>query len=173
LLLDEPTNDLDVATLGALEAMLCDYGGSAFIVSHDRWFLDRVATSILAFEGDGRVVLHAGNYSDYVERVANTEPVPATEPTPARSGDGGRPKPSRDRPKKLSWAERKELDGLLERINEAERRVASLERDLADPTTYKRADTDIGSLRRESEAGREQVESLTSRWEELEARREP
>jgi ATP-binding cassette subfamily F protein uup len=70
LLLDEPTNDLDVSTLGALEAMLLEYGGSALIVSHDRWFLDRVATSILAFErdGDGKVELHRGNYSDYREK---------------------------------------------------------------------------------------------------------
>jgi ATP-binding cassette subfamily F protein uup len=67
LLLDEPTNDLDVATLSALEAMLTEFGGCALIVSHDRWFLDRVATSILAFEGDGRVELHRGNYSDYRE----------------------------------------------------------------------------------------------------------
>ncbi|MBW2288688.1 MAG: ATP-binding cassette domain-containing protein [Deltaproteobacteria bacterium] len=172
LLLDEPTNDLDVATLGALEAMLCDYGGSAFIVSHDRWFLDRVATSILAFEHDGRVVLHAGGYSDYVERVANA----AT--TPEQASEAPSTKPQRraeaksERPRKLSWSERVELEGLLERVDEAESRVASLEQKLADPATYKQANADIGSLRREVASAHEQVDLLTARWEELEALRE-
>jgi len=171
LLLDEPTNDLDVATLGALEAMLCDYGGSAFIVSHDRWFLDRVATSILAFEGDGRVVLHAGNYSNYVERGSNAAPTPAQKSEAPRERDETRSKATSDRLRKLTWAERIELDGLLERVDEAERRVASLEQKLADPATYKRADADIGALQRDVEAAREQVDTLTTRWEELEAMR--
>ena len=65
LLLDEPTNDLDVETLRALEQALLEFPGSAVVISHDRWFLDRVATHILAFEGDSQVVWFAGNYSDY------------------------------------------------------------------------------------------------------------
>jgi ATP-binding cassette ChvD family protein len=67
LLLDEPTNDLDVNTLRALEEALNHYAGCAVIISHDRWFLDRVATAILAFEGDSKVVYFEGNYSDYEE----------------------------------------------------------------------------------------------------------
>ncbi|MCG8595571.1 MAG: ATP-binding cassette domain-containing protein, partial [Kiloniellales bacterium] len=65
LLLDEPTNDLDVDTLRALEGALDDFAGCALIISHDRWFLDRVATHILAFEGDSQVVWFQGNYEDY------------------------------------------------------------------------------------------------------------
>ena len=65
LLLDEPTNDLDVDTLRALEEALLDFPGCAVIITHDRWFLDRVATHILAFEGDSRVVWFEGNYADY------------------------------------------------------------------------------------------------------------
>ena len=65
LLLDEPTNDLDVNTLRALEEALENFGGCAMVISHDRWFLDRVATHILAFEGDSRVVWFDGNYSEY------------------------------------------------------------------------------------------------------------
>src|SRR4029077_20997627 len=68
LVLDEPTNDLDLPTLGALEEGLLSYAGCALIVSHDRWFLDRVATAILAFEGDGVVTLYEGSYTFYVER---------------------------------------------------------------------------------------------------------
>ncbi len=67
LLLDEPTNDLDVNTMRALEDGLVEFGGSCVVVSHDRWFLDRIATHILAFEGDSQVVWFEGNYSDYEE----------------------------------------------------------------------------------------------------------
>ncbi|MEK7796748.1 MAG: ATP-binding cassette domain-containing protein, partial [Pseudomonadota bacterium] len=65
LLLDEPTNDLDVETLRALEEALLDFGGCAVIISHDRWFLDRIVTHILAFEGDSKTVWFEGNFADY------------------------------------------------------------------------------------------------------------
>jgi ATPase subunit of ABC transporter with duplicated ATPase domains len=65
LLLDEPTNDLDINTMRALEEALINFGGCAVVISHDRWFLDRIATHILAFEGDSQVVWFEGNYSDY------------------------------------------------------------------------------------------------------------
>jgi ATPase subunit of ABC transporter with duplicated ATPase domains len=67
LLLDEPTNDLDVETLRALEQALLEFPGSAVVISHDRWFLDRIATHILAFEGNSEVVWFSGNYADYEE----------------------------------------------------------------------------------------------------------
>jgi ATPase subunit of ABC transporter with duplicated ATPase domains len=65
LMLDEPTNDLDVDTLRALEEALLEFAGCAVIISHDRWFLDRIATHILAFEGDSQVTWFEGNYQDY------------------------------------------------------------------------------------------------------------
>jgi ATPase subunit of ABC transporter with duplicated ATPase domains len=65
LLLDEPTNDLDVDTLRALETALEEFAGCAMIISHDRWFLDRIATHMLAFEGDSHVEWFEGNYQDY------------------------------------------------------------------------------------------------------------
>ncbi len=65
LLLDEPTNDLDVETLRALEQALTDFPGCAVVISHDRWFLDRIATHILAFEGDSQVTWFAGNFAEY------------------------------------------------------------------------------------------------------------
>jgi ATPase subunit of ABC transporter with duplicated ATPase domains len=67
LLLDEPTNDLDVNTLRALEEAVENFAGCAVVISHDRWFLDRIATHILAFEGDSQVVWFEGNYSEYEE----------------------------------------------------------------------------------------------------------
>jgi ATPase subunit of ABC transporter with duplicated ATPase domains len=80
LLLDEPTNDLDVDTLRALEDALVDFAGCAVVISHDRWFLDRIATHILAFEGDSHVEWFEGNYADYEEdrkrRLGDEEIVP-------------------------------------------------------------------------------------------------
>ena len=177
LLLDEPTNDLDVSTLGALEAMLTEYAGSAIIVSHDRWFLDRVATSILAFEGDGQLELHAGNYSDYRERVLErrraaelapvdrsaSKRVPKTAPGPAPA----------NQLRKLSFKERRELEGLMDAIEAAEDEATRLDERLADPETYKGdAAAEVGELREASARARSQVAELTERWEELEARRE-
>jgi sulfate-transporting ATPase len=67
LLLDEPTNDLDVNTMRALEEALLEFGGSAVVISHDRWFLDRICTHILAFEGESQVQFFPGNYTEYEE----------------------------------------------------------------------------------------------------------
>lgn len=78
LLLDEPTNDLDVDTLRALETAIDSFAGSSMIISHDRWFLDRLATHILAFEGDSEVVWFEGSYSEYAadrqKRLGKVEP---------------------------------------------------------------------------------------------------
>ncbi len=80
LLLDEPTNDLDVDTLRALEVALLDFAGCAVIISHDRWFLDRVATHILAFEGDSEVVWYEGNYQGYIEDLKRRKGPDADQP---------------------------------------------------------------------------------------------
>ena len=99
LLLDEPTNDLDVDTLRALEDAILRFAGSVLVISHDRWFLDRVASHILAFEGDSSVVLFPGNYTEYEEdRRRRASPRPARRPrrpppasSPWRSPSGIQP----------------------------------------------------------------------------------
>lgn len=85
LLLDEPTNDIDVNTLRALEEGLENFAGCAVVVSHDRWFLDRIATHILSFEGDGKVVFYQGSYSDYEAYKKAHDPNPAPRRTRYRS----------------------------------------------------------------------------------------
>jgi ATPase subunit of ABC transporter with duplicated ATPase domains len=80
LLLDEPTNDLDVDTLRALEEALLDFSGCAVVITHDRWFLDRVATHMLAFEGDSEVVWFEGNYQAYKEDLKRRKGVDADQP---------------------------------------------------------------------------------------------
>ena len=87
LLLDEPTNDLDVDTLRALEEALLNFGGCAVVISHDRWFLDRIATHILAFEGDSKTVWCEGNYQTYEARAAAA---PGRRRRSSRTGFGTR-----------------------------------------------------------------------------------
>jgi ATP-binding cassette subfamily F protein uup len=168
LLLDEPTNDLDTTTLAALEEMLLHYAGSALVISHDRWFLDRVATSILAFEGDGRMEWHAGNYSEYRERkAAETLPVrQKTKPTREKP----EPKRTTQRPKKLSFKEERELQTLLSEIEADEGQIQTLESRLADPETYKNNGSEIKNLQIELSSLQEQVLEKMARWEDLEAR---
>jgi ATP-binding cassette subfamily F protein uup len=174
LLLDEPTNDLDVSTLAALEEMLIGYAGSAIIVSHDRWFLDRVATSILAFEEGGELDLHRGGYSEFRERRAEEERRRASgKASDARKATSkATASERRDRPRKLSYAETRELEGMVERIEAAEEALGGIEATLADPDTYGRGGEGIAELQRKLDAARAEVDGLTARWEELEARKE-
>ena len=181
LLLDEPTNDLDVTTLGALEELLSSWPGSAVVVSHDRYFLDRVATSTLAFEGDGKVTRYAGGYESYVLQrdqakvlAAEAEAVKAPEaPKPRQAPAGAAEAPGApNKPKPLSFAEKKELDGILDDISALEEKVSALEGRLSDPGLYS-AGPDEGRKAREAhEQATRELASRTARWEELEARRD-
>jgi len=182
VLLDEPTNDLDIATLGAIEEMLIDFGGTALIVTHDRWFLDRVATTILTFEGDGEVVLYQGNYSMYLALKAQAQAAARAEAESAAKGKRQAPSlPSkspakealrRDKPRRLTYAESLELEALAPKIDEAEEAVSALVERLGDPATYQDGGADIVALQHDLAAARASAESLFERWEELEARRE-
>ena len=168
LILDEPTNDLDVPTLGALEDLLLAYGGTVLVVTHDRYFLDRVATSILAFEEDGRVVRHHGSFSQYLEHRRTAPPTaPVTQPAsspPAAATNRERAAA------KLSYGEERERVALPDRIDEVERRIADLERELADPGLYASRGGEIAGLVAELEERRSEVEQLIARWEDLETR---
>jgi ATP-binding cassette subfamily F protein uup len=169
LVLDEPTNDLDVGTLGALEELLVELEGTALVVTHDRWFLDRVATAILAFEGGGRVVRHAGGYSEWRERRVVGAGVDAASP-PTRAALGNeRPKPPR---RTLTYAERRELERIVGEVDAAEERVARLEAELADPALYQTGGADVARRVSELSEARAVAARLTARWEELALREE-
>jgi ATP-binding cassette subfamily F protein uup len=174
LLLDEPTNDLDVDTLGALEQMLTSFPGSALVVTHDRYFLDRIATSILAFEGEGRVLRYEGNYSTYRSLRAEAEQQRAqqqrAEQKRARASDNTAP--PQQAPKGLSSKERKELDDVLQQVDEAEQRVSELEQQLSDPDLYAKRGEDVPGIQAELERVRQERDRAMERWEELEALRE-
>lgn len=174
LLLDEPTNDLDVDTLGALEQMVVDFDGVVLVVTHDRHFLDRVATSILAFEGEGRVQRYAGSWTSYREakarqRVGHEPSVAAREPRPRAQEER---RSARSGPRRLTYAERIELDEVVERIGQAEREVARLEDELADPALYAERGGEVPDLLARLEDARAEAARLMERWEDLESRAE-
>ncbi|MDX2094022.1 MAG: ABC-F family ATP-binding cassette domain-containing protein [Kofleriaceae bacterium] len=164
LVLDEPTNDLDLPTLGALEEGLIAFPGCALIVSHDRWFLDRVATGILAFEGNGKVTFYEGSYAFYAERRPKSvsEARPKTESKDTRS-----PKPAG--PRKLTFKEKAELAGMEAAIAATEARVTELEANLQDPNVFKERGAEVNQLVAELDAKRAEIERLFARWQELEA----
>jgi ATP-binding cassette subfamily F protein uup len=167
LVLDEPTNDLDLPTLGALEEGLVHFAGCALIVSHDRWFLDRVATAILAFEGDGKVTLYEGSYSFYAER----RPRPIAERVKRESRDTrAATKPAG--PRKLTFKEARELETIEDAIAAAEDRVKTLEATLSDPSVFKDRPTEVQSLIADLDGARAEVERLFARWQELDAIKE-
>jgi ABC transport system ATP-binding/permease protein len=175
LILDEPANDLDVPTLRALEQMLIEFGGTALVVTHDRWFLDRVATSVLAFEEDGKVAHYAGNYSDYRAQRAQAKALLDADENASRKS----PKATNEEPPKkprsrraLTYAERLELQGLEAKIDAADLRVADLERQLADPRTYALHRDEITQLAADLEEAKHDAALLFARWEELETKQE-
>ncbi len=177
LLLDEPTNDLDVAMLGELEDLLVSWPGCALVVSHDRAFLNLVATSILAFEGDGEVVRYEGNYATYRAQRAAAQARSATTdnraagrksslaPSAASAPAG---KPASRKP--LTYAERIELEGIVDRIAAAEAELAACEAALSDAATYSQGEDGRARGQQAYEQARAAVDRLSARWEELESR---
>jgi ATP-binding cassette subfamily F protein uup len=166
LMLDEPTNDLDLGTLRLLEEALVAFGGCVIVVSHDRYFLNRVCTSILAFEGEGRVVYHVGNYDYYLEKRGAPVPVRDAVPTPAAAGAEQRK--SKDKPRKLKWKEEREWESMEETILAAENVVSDLEAKFAAPDFYAKPRAEIFELETQLKTARDKVAHLYARWHELE-----
>ncbi|MGL4280081.1 MAG: ABC-F family ATP-binding cassette domain-containing protein [Albidovulum sp.] len=166
LVLDEPTNDLDVETLDLLQDILGDYDGTVLLVSHDRDFIDRVATTTLAFEGEGRVTAYAGGWSDYQAQKGETAPAAAAKPAqkpvaapeakPKRAAGG------------LTFTERHRLDALPGIIEKLEAEIGRLSDFLSDPNLFQSAPD---KFRRASEGLAERQATLASaeeEWLELE-----
>tara|TARA_R110002096_G_scaffold4493_14_gene20882 strand:- start:4202 stop:6094 length:1893 start_codon:yes stop_codon:yes gene_type:complete len=166
LILDEPTNDLDLATLRVLEEAILSFTGVVLVVSHDRYFLDRVSDRILAFEGDGQVILQEGNYSYYAEkRGERRNKLRSTGKQPAKKKTS---REKKDRPRKLTWSENKELEGIEPAILEAETRIEEIENLFAAPDFYQNHGSEAEAMTEERDTLQKKLEELFSRWEELE-----
>jgi ATP-binding cassette subfamily F protein uup len=168
VLMDEPTNDLDVGTLGALENMLVDSSATALVVTHDRWFLDRVASSILSFEGDGSVVLYPGNYETY-RRLRKEAREQEQKPAAAAAAPRSKTPPSdAKKAKRLNRAEEQELKGLPDAIEKAEAELRARNLVLSDPTTHASGGERISEASKALTRAEAEVARLMARWEELE-----
>ncbi|HRO13630.1 MAG TPA: ATP-binding cassette domain-containing protein [Paracoccus sp. (in: a-proteobacteria)] len=163
LVLDEPTNDLDIETLDLLQDILGDYDGTVLLVSHDRDFIDRVADTTVAMEGDGRAVIHAGGWSDYRARRGEDAPEP-TAPAPKTA-----PEPARARTQKpgLSFTERHRLDALLGIIERLEAEIARLSGFLADPDLFSTAPAKFAKASDALAERRQALAAAEEEWLEL------
>lgn len=177
LLLDEPTNDLDVQTLGSLESMLIDRGITALVVTHDRWFLDRVATAILAFEGNGKVVLYPGNFDTYRRLKAQSEQARQAAETPRTSPASTPPtRAERETAKKsrkpgLTFKEQRELEQLPDAIEALEAELKAHNDRLADPNTYAQFGSEVPTIQAALLACRVKLDEHLTRWEQLELKK--
>ncbi|MBK7865642.1 MAG: ATP-binding cassette domain-containing protein [Ignavibacteriales bacterium] len=165
IILDEPTNDLDLPSLRILEEALIGFDGCVVVVSHDRYFLNRVCTGILAFEGEGITRFSEGDYDYYVEkRDAHLLISGTSAPQKEKKGDTREKK----QVKKLSYHEQKELDVIETKIMEAELELEKIETIFADPLFYEKYASQTVELNSKHDDAKNLVKSLYDRWEELE-----
>jgi len=169
-MLDEPTNDLDLATLRVLEETLTSFDGCVVVVSHDRYFLNRVCTDILAFEGNGVTVFQPGDYSYYVEKRAAAQAQQRAEAQADKAKTAPPPAaPATRRPGKLKWKEQQELDGMEDAISTAEAKVAELETMFSAPDFHAKYGKQTQQMLADLNAAKAEVERLYARWDELES----
>jgi ATP-binding cassette subfamily F protein uup len=169
LILDEPTNDLDLATLRVLEEALLAFPGVVCVVSHDRYFLNRVCTDIIAFEGDGLVRHSAGDYDYYLEKKANAAVrAPAAGPAPKKTA-APPPAAKLQRPGKLSFKESRELEGIEPQILAIEAEIVRIEGLFTSPDFHRTHAAQTNDLLAALAAAKEKLPRLYARWEELEA----
>jgi ATP-binding cassette subfamily F protein uup len=175
LILDEPTNDLDLSTLRVLEEALIAFPGVVLVVSHDRYFLNRVCTDILAFEDNARIAHSVGDYDYYLEKrqravaeaARQSAAILAINKSAALSRDATTPKPVK--PRKLTFKEARELEGMEARIHAADEEIARIEGLFASPDFHRTHAPQTNALKAELAAARENLGVLYDRWEELEA----
>ena len=165
IVLDEPTNDLDLPSLRMLEEALAAFGGTIIVVSHDRYFLDRICDQIIAFEDDG-VRVTPGNYSYYLEKRQARENAERAQANALAKKK--KPIVKKDKPRKLTMAEGMELESMEERIVEAEEKVSKLEAQCNDPAVQSNFE-EIPKVTAALEAAKAATETLYSRWEALSA----
>jgi ATP-binding cassette subfamily F protein uup len=167
LVLDEPTNDLDMETLDLLQEVIADYDGTILIVSHDRDFLDRTVTAILAFEEDGKVSAHAGGFSDYLSRRSAAAQRQAARQQDRKSGKGtAKPvgKPTGNRTAKLSFKDQHALDRLPDEIEALEGEITALEARLADPDLFAKNPETFTATADRLAAARTEKDDKELRW---------
>lgn len=175
LVLDEPTNDLDLASLRALEDALLAFPGAAIVVSHDRWFLDRIATRVIHMDGSGHARVHEGDLSLLLERLKREAVTRQAQITAANQKAKDKAKAqdtpaAAAKPRKLSTREQRELAALPDKIAATEAELAKVDEGLADPSLYEAHNAQrFDELTKRRKELPDELAELYSRWEELEA----
>ena len=168
IVLDEPTNDLDLPSLRMLEEALSAFGGSILVVSHDRYFLDRICDQVIAFE-EGGLHVTPGNYSYYLEKRQQRESAQKDQAKAYKALQSAKPAARTEKPRKLSQKERAELDSIEDRIFAAEDEVMTIETRMNDPefqvSNYEQIPAEMEKL----DAARAATAALYARWDELQA----
>jgi len=180
LVLDEPTNDLDVETLELLESRLVEFAGTVVVISHDREFLDNVATDTVFLDGSGKVAEFVGGYTDWrrqggrfpseggnrkaTKPPGNDRPAPAAEPAPVTSGTGS----AKAKPAKLSYKLKLELEQLPGQIEELESELEDLRQRISDPEFYSGPADSVSATLADLADKEARLEKIIERWMELE-----
>ena len=170
LVLDEPTNDLDMETLELLQEVIADYDGTILIISHDRDFIDRTVTTLLVFEGDGKIIPHSGGYSDYLGRRVKTE-----ERQKAKAASKTVKTDHRNleaKTAKLSFKDKHALATLPQEIADLEDAIEKAEAKLADPELFNKDPEMFNNLASSVTANKTVLAAKEDQWLELEALRE-
>jgi len=173
LVLDEPTNDLDAETLELLEDLLVEFGGTLLLVSHDRAFLNEVCTSLLVFEGDGKISDYTGGYDDWQREKVTRAAAAAAEAEEMKrrtraNGTTSSGEATSKRAKKLSNKERAELEALPGKIEALETEQLKLTALLADPTFFKKAGPEVAKATTRLQEIEAELAAAYARWAELE-----
>ena len=173
LILDEPTNDLDLETLDMLQEMLADYQGTILLVSHDRDFLDRVATSVLMSEGDGKWTEYAGGYTDMLaQRGTGVEARKVKAEAPKSSSAPAQKSEAPPAQRKLSFKEKHALETLPATMKKLETEIGTLEAKLADANLFARDPKAFDQAAARLTAARDELAKAEEQWLELEMKRE-
>jgi len=177
LVLDEPTNDLDEETLELLEALLVDYQGTLLVVSHDREFLQRTTTSVLAFDRQGVLREFAGGYDDYAryrqreKEIAQTDTTSVGSPKSASKGPTTLDGTSRGKQAKLSFKEQRDLESLPGKIESWETELNCLQVAMGDAAFYQKPAAQIAETAAKVQALQKEIQQGYERWQSLEERR--
>lgn len=168
LMLDEPTNDLDLPTLRILEEALIAFEGCVIVVSHDRYFLNRVCNGILALEGNGEIYYSEGDYDYYIEKRNQL----TREDEPAKPRQLQTEVRVKQKQRKLSYKDALELESMERKIIEAEMEVERIEKIFTSPDFYEKYAVQTNQLNLQLEEAKEKVRQLYERWDELEMKKD-
>lgn len=171
LILDEPTNDLDLPTLRVLEEALVHYTAPVIVVSHDRYFLNRVCNRIIAFDPEDGIVMQEGDYDYFAFKRAERKAAAAAAAEPVKPDRQTQPSAPKRQAQKLSYKEQKELDGMEDAVMETEEFISSIEAEFTAPDFYTTRAKDAPAMQAKLDEARTKLEQLYARWEELEKRK--